>query len=93
MSSEAETNPDRRALAETDGEGGVKGPGQMDGRLAGVAGTVLKPLGALHMLRARKQGGVRFPWTRPRHVTDYRVGSLYNHGMSMSMPGRHRITD
>lgn len=76
MSSDAETNPDRWALAETDGEGGAKGPGQMDGRLAGVAGTVLKPSGALHMLRARKQGGVRFPWPRPHHMIDYRVGVL-----------------
>lgn len=51
---------------ETDGEGGVEGPRQMDGRLAGVAGTELGPLGGLSHARSREkvgpQGGGSIMW-------------------------------
>lgn len=57
LSSSAKTYLDRWALVETDGEGGVEGPGQMDGRLAGVAGTELGPLGVLSHARSRERVG------------------------------------
>lgn len=49
LSSDSETYPDQWALVGTDGEGGVEGRGQMDGRLAGAAGTEPGPLGASYM--------------------------------------------
>lgn len=54
----------------------MEGPGQMDGRLARVAGTVLKPLGALHMPHARSKKGLGSHGQGPHHVTDYRLGDF-----------------
>lgn len=57
LSSDAKTYPDCWALVETDGEGGVEGLRQMDGRLDGVAGTELGPLGGLSHARIRDRVG------------------------------------
>lgn len=54
----------------------MEGLGQMDGRLARVAGTVLEPLGALHMPHARSKEGLGSHGRGPHHVTDYRLGDL-----------------
>lgn len=56
LSSNTETYPERWALVETDGEGGMEGLGQMDGHLAGAANTELGPLGG--PLICREQGRV-----------------------------------
>lgn len=58
LSSDSKTYPDRRALVETDGEGGMEGPGQMDGRLAGAAGTEPGSLGELLTLPGAGRGWV-----------------------------------
>lgn len=57
LSSDSETYPDQWAMVETDGEGGVEGRGQMDGRLAGAAGTEPGPLGGFLHARNRERVG------------------------------------
>lgn len=58
LSSDSKTCPDQRALVETDGEGGIEGPGQMDRRLAGAAGTEPGSLGELLTLPGAGRGWV-----------------------------------
>lgn len=72
MSSIAKIYPDRWALVETDGEGGVEGLGQMVGRLAGVAGTELGPLGG--PLTCQEQGEGGSLGSKLCHVADHRLG-------------------
>lgn len=58
LSSNTETYPERWALVETDGEGGMEGLGQMDGRLAGAANTELGPLGGGLSYAGSREGWV-----------------------------------
>lgn len=87
LSSDSETYPDQWALVETDGEGGVEGRGQMDGRLAGAAGTEPGPLGGLLTCQEQGEGGSPGPSCGRSDL------ATQNHVMNVTVPESDRIVD